>query len=128
MLCLCLLLLSVFFSICVMYSAKEKERRRILAQGCEKLSLGLGVLKQVDKCRRLFYELQASWKKEGTTPKKKKDEGELLWLSFKSMYNVLIWKSYQSLIPYSVCWISYNEHSVMYFRLIVDTVWYVVQP
>jgi hypothetical protein len=54
-----------------MYSAKEKERRRILAQGCEKLSLGLGVLKQVDKCRRLFYELQASWKKEGTTPKKK---------------------------------------------------------
>jgi hypothetical protein len=73
-----------------MYSAKEKERRRILAQGCEKLSLGLGVLKQVDKCRRLFYELQASWKKEGTTPKKKKDEGELLWLSFKSMYNVLI--------------------------------------
>jgi len=30
----------------------------------------MGVLKQVDKCRRLFYELQASWKKEGTTPKK----------------------------------------------------------
>jgi hypothetical protein len=53
-----------------MYSAREKERRRILAQGCEKLSHGLGVLKQVDKCRRLFYELQASWKKEGTTPKK----------------------------------------------------------
>jgi len=50
----------------------------------------LGVLKQVDKCRRLFYELQTSWKKEGTTPKKMKDEGELLWLSFKSMYNVLI--------------------------------------
>jgi len=36
----------------------------ILAQGCEKLSHGLGVLEQeVDKCRRLFYELQASWKK-----------------------------------------------------------------
>jgi hypothetical protein len=49
---------------------KGEERRRILAQGCEKLSHGLGVLKQVDKCRRLFYELQASWKKEGTTPKK----------------------------------------------------------
>jgi hypothetical protein len=47
-----------------MYSAKERERRRILAQGCEKLSLGLGVLEQeVDKCRRLFYDLQVSWEK-----------------------------------------------------------------
>jgi hypothetical protein len=44
-----------------MYSARERERRRILAQGCEKLSHGLGVFEQgVDKCRRLFYDLQAS--------------------------------------------------------------------
>jgi hypothetical protein len=43
-----------------MYSTKKRERRRILAQGCEKLSYGLGVLEQeVDKCRRLFYDLQA---------------------------------------------------------------------
>jgi hypothetical protein len=48
-----------------MYSARERERRRILAQGCEKLSHGLGVFKQkVDKCRRLFYDLHASWEKE----------------------------------------------------------------
>jgi len=44
---------------------RERERRRILAQGCEKLSHGLGVLEQEnDNCRRLFYDLQASWEKE----------------------------------------------------------------
>jgi hypothetical protein len=48
-----------------MYSAREREHRRILAQGCKKLSHGLGVLEQeVDKCRRLFCDLQASWEKE----------------------------------------------------------------
>jgi hypothetical protein len=48
-----------------MYSATERERRRILAQGCEKLSHGLGVLEQeVDKCRRLFYDLPATWEKK----------------------------------------------------------------
>jgi len=57
---------STIFPICVVYSARDKEQRRILAQGCEKLSHGLGVLEQeVDKCRRLlFYDLQASWEKE----------------------------------------------------------------
>jgi len=41
-----------------MYSARERERRRILAQGWEKLSHGLGVFEQeVDKCRRLFYSM-----------------------------------------------------------------------
>jgi hypothetical protein len=55
-----------------MYSARERERRRILAQGCEKLSHGLRVFEQeVDKCRGLFYDFQASWEKEvqRTTPK-----------------------------------------------------------
>jgi hypothetical protein len=48
-----------------MYSAKERKRRTILAQGYEKLSHGLGVLEQeVDKCRRLFYNLQTSWEKK----------------------------------------------------------------
>jgi hypothetical protein len=38
---------------------------RIVDQRCEKLSHGLGVLeREVDKCRRLFYDLQASWEKE----------------------------------------------------------------
>jgi hypothetical protein len=48
-----------------LYSARERERRRILAQGCKKLSHGLGVFEQeVNKCRRLFYDLQDSWEKE----------------------------------------------------------------
>jgi hypothetical protein len=43
-----------------MYSARERERRRILAQGYEKLSHDLRVLeREIDKCRRLFYEFQA---------------------------------------------------------------------
>jgi hypothetical protein len=48
-----------------MYFARKREQRRILAQGCNKRSHGLGVLEQeVEKCRRLFYELQASWEKK----------------------------------------------------------------
>jgi hypothetical protein len=48
-----------------MYSARKGERKSILAQGCKKLRHDLGVLEQeVDKCRRLFYNLQASWEKE----------------------------------------------------------------
>jgi hypothetical protein len=70
-----------------MYSARERERRRILAHGCEKLSQGLGVLEQeVDRCKRLFYDLQASWEKEVQRPKKMKDEAKLLLLPFTSMY------------------------------------------
>jgi hypothetical protein len=48
-----------------MYSPREREQRRIVDQRCEKLSHGLGVLeREVDMCRRLFYDLQASWEKE----------------------------------------------------------------
>jgi hypothetical protein len=48
-----------------MYSPGEREQRRIVDQRCEKLSHGLGVLeREVDKCRRLFYDLQVSWEKE----------------------------------------------------------------
>jgi hypothetical protein len=66
-----------------MYSAKERERRRILAQGCKKLSHGFGVLEQeVDKRRRLFYDLQVSWEKGGTSPKKgKTKESHCCYLS-----------------------------------------------
>jgi hypothetical protein len=64
---------SSIFPTCVMYSAKERERRRILAQGCEKLSHGLGVFEQeVDKCRKLFHDLQASWENE---VQRQKNEG-----------------------------------------------------
>jgi len=48
-----------------MYSPREREQRRIVDQRCKKLSHGLGILEwEVDKCRRLFYDLQASWEKE----------------------------------------------------------------
>jgi hypothetical protein len=54
-----------------MYSERERERRRILAQGCEKLSHGLGVLEEeVDKCRRLLFDLQVSLEKEVHCQKK----------------------------------------------------------
>jgi hypothetical protein len=46
----------------------------------------LGVLEQeVDKCRRLFDELQASWEKE-VQHQKMKDEGQSLLLLFKRIY------------------------------------------
>jgi hypothetical protein len=68
-----------------MYSARERERRRILAQECEKLSHGLGFLEQeVDKCRRL-YDLKLHGKRRFNA-KKMKDKGEPLFLSFKSIY------------------------------------------
>jgi len=45
-----------------MYSPREREQSRIVDQRCEKLSHGLGVLeREVDKCRRFFDDLQASW-------------------------------------------------------------------
>jgi len=48
-----------------MYSIREREWRRILAQGFEKLSHDLRVLEQeIDKCKRLFCDLQALWEKE----------------------------------------------------------------
>jgi hypothetical protein len=37
-----------------MCSAKEREQRRILAQGCEKLSNGFRVLEQVDKVSKII--------------------------------------------------------------------------
>ena len=62
---------SSIFPICVMYPERERERRRILAQGCEKLSHGLGVLEEeVDKCRRLLFDLQVSLEKEVHCQKK----------------------------------------------------------
>jgi hypothetical protein len=37
-----------------MYSAREREHKRILAQGCEKLSNGFMVLEQVDKMSKII--------------------------------------------------------------------------
>jgi hypothetical protein len=69
-----------------MYSARKRERRRILAQGCKKLSHGLGVsnkkLINVEDYSMIF-KLHG---KRRYNAKKMKDEGESLLLSFKSMY------------------------------------------
>ena len=55
------------------YLEREWEQRRILAHRCEKQSHGLGVFKQeVDKCRRLIYDLQALWEKEVQRQKNKR--------------------------------------------------------
>ena len=56
---------SSFFPIWVMYSAMEREGRRIKTQEYENISHGLRVLKwEVGKSKRIFYELQDSWEKE----------------------------------------------------------------
>jgi hypothetical protein len=61
----CLRLLLLLPYLCHVFTKGEREQRRIVDQRCEKLSHGLGVLeREVDKCRRLFYDLQASWEKE----------------------------------------------------------------
>jgi len=63
-----------------MYSARERERRRILAQGYEKLSHGLRVFEQeVDKCRGLFYDFQASWEKEVQHQNNERRESHCCW-------------------------------------------------
>ena len=59
---LCLHLFLLRFPICFMYLAGEREQRWILAQRCEKLRLFYE--REVNKCRRLFYELQSSWEKQ----------------------------------------------------------------
>jgi hypothetical protein len=44
-----------------------------------------GKEQEVDKCRRLFYDLKLHGKRRYNA-KKMKDEGEPLFLSFKSIY------------------------------------------
>jgi hypothetical protein len=69
-----------------MYSARERERRRILAQGCEKLSHGLGVFKQELISLEDYYMIFKLYGKMRYSAKKITDEGESFLLSFKSMY------------------------------------------
>ena len=59
-----------------MYSTRERERRKILAQGCEKLTHGLGVFEQeVYNSRRYSIIFKLHGKKRYNA-KKIKDEGE----------------------------------------------------
>ena len=85
---------SSIFPICVMYSARERERRRILPQGCEKLSHGLGVLEQeFNKCSRLFYDLQASWEKEVQRQKNERWRRAVVIIQ-KYVRKWLVWRAY----------------------------------
>ena len=99
---------SSIFPICVMYSARERERRRILPQGCEKLSHGLGVLEQeFNKCSRLFYDLQASWEKEVQRQKNKRWRRAVVIIQ-KYVRKWLVWRAYLKflLVTSSIqcCW------------------------
>ena len=76
---------SSIFPICVMSSARERERRRILAQGCEKLSLWGFSNKKLISVEDYSMIFKFHGKRRYNT-KKVKDEGELMLLSFKSMY------------------------------------------
>jgi hypothetical protein len=78
-----------------MYSARERGHRRILAQGYEKLSHGLGVFEQeVDKCRRLFYDLQASWEMEVQRQKNERQRRVVIVIIKKHIRKCLVWRAY----------------------------------
>jgi hypothetical protein len=78
-----------------MYSARERERRRILTHGCEKLSHGLGVFEQeVDKCRRLFYDLQASWEMKVQRQKNERRRRVVIVIIQNHIRMWLVWRAY----------------------------------
>ena len=59
-----------FIPIWVIYSILEREHKRIQAKKCEKLSHSLTILKrEVDKSKRIFYELSRFMGKGSTTPR-----------------------------------------------------------
>jgi len=69
-----------------MYSPREREQRRIVDQRCKKLSHGLRVL---DEKLTSVEDYSMIFKLHGKmryNAKRMKDEGEPMWLSFKSMY------------------------------------------
>jgi hypothetical protein len=92
-----------------MYSPRERERRRILAQRCEKLSHGLGVFKQeVDKCRRLIYDLQALWEKEVQRQKNERQRRVTVVIIQKHVRKWLVWRAYLKFLAVTTsiqcCW------------------------
>jgi len=106
--CLRLLLL-LFFPICVMYSPREREQRRIVDQRCEKLSHGLGVLeREVDKCRRLFYDLQALWEKEVQRQKNERRRRAAVVIIQNYIRKWLVRRAYLKFLPVTTsiqcCW------------------------
>jgi hypothetical protein len=92
-----------------MSSERERERRRILAQRCEKLSHGLGVFEQeVDKCRRLFYDLQASWEKEVQRQKNERWRRGAVVIIQNYVRKWLVWRAYLKFLSVTTsiqcCW------------------------
>jgi len=83
-----------------MYLPREREQRRIVDQRCEKLSHGLRVLeREVDKCRRLFYDFQVSWEKEVQRQKNERRRRAAMviiqkyvrkWVSMACLFKILV--------------------------------------
>jgi hypothetical protein len=92
-----------------MYSPREREQRRIVDQRCEKLSHGLGVLEwEVDKCRRLFYHLQASWENEVQRQKNERRRRAIVVIIQKYVRKWLVWRAYLKFLSVTTsiqcCW------------------------
>jgi len=92
-----------------MYLEREREQRSILAQRCEKLSHGLGVFEQeVDKCRRLFYDLQASWEKEVQCQKNERQRRVAVVMIQKYVRKWLVRRAYLKFLAITTsiqcCW------------------------
>ena len=83
-----------------MYSLREREQRRIVDQRCEILSHGLGVLeREVDKCRRLFYDLEASWEKEVQRQKDERRRRVAVVIIQKYVRKWLVRRAYLKFLP-----------------------------
>jgi hypothetical protein len=92
-----------------MYSPREREQRRIVDQQYEKLRHGLGVLeREVDKCRRLFYDLQASWEKEVQRQKNEKKRRAAVVIIQKYVHKWLVRCAYLKFLAVTTsiqcCW------------------------
>jgi hypothetical protein len=90
-------------------SPREREQRSIVDQRCEKLSHGLGVLeREVDKCRRLFYDLQVSLEKEVQRQKNERRRRAAVVIIQNYIRKWLVWRAYLKFMSVTTsiqcCW------------------------
>jgi hypothetical protein len=84
-------------------SPREREQRSIVDQRCEKLSHGLGVLeREVDKCRRLFYDLQVSLEKEVQRQKNERRRRAAVVIIQNYIRKWLVWRAYLKFMSVTV--------------------------
>uniref|UniRef100_A0A2K1Z0E1 Uncharacterized protein n=1 Tax=Populus trichocarpa TaxID=3694 RepID=A0A2K1Z0E1_POPTR len=101
-----------------MYSPREREQRRIVDQRCEKLSHGLVVLEQeVDKCRRLFYDLQASWEKEVQRQKNERRKRAAVVIIQNYVHKWLVRRAYLKFLSVTTsiqcCWRKVSNKGIL---------------